>query len=105
MAGQRDSTDYITALLSHDISNHNQTSRGYLEMLLADQLGPLNEDQARALTVCLRQTTRVQNLIDSVRLLVKLDSTPVGAQRVDLDRSVEAASTACRTSSWTARCA
>ena len=83
-----DLSDYITALLSHDISNFNQTSRGYLEMLLAEQMGTLNPDQLRAMTICLRQTTRIQNLIDAARLLVQLTSTPVNLLPQDLDAAI-----------------
>ncbi len=83
-----DLSDYITALLSHDISNFNQTSRGYLEMLLAEQMGTLNPDQLRALTICLRQTTRIQNLIDSARLVVQLTSSSATLKPQDLDMAI-----------------
>ena len=83
-----DLSDYITALLSHDISNFNQTSRGYLEMMLAEQMGTLNPDQLRALAICLRQTTRIQSLIDAARLLVQLTSTPINLRNQDLDGAV-----------------
>jgi signal transduction histidine kinase len=83
-----DLSDYITALLSHDISNFNQTSRGYLEMLLAEQMGTLNPDQLRAMAICLRQTTRIQNLIDAGRLMVQLTSTPINVRAQDLDGAI-----------------
>lgn len=80
-----DSSEYITSLMSHDISNFNQTSRGYLEMLLADQIGELSDEQARVITICLRQTNRIQNLTSAVRLLVELSGMPVEPLVVDLD--------------------
>ncbi len=86
-----DSSEYITSLLSHDISNFNQTSRGYLEMLLADQIGELTDEQARVITICLRQTNRIQNLITAVRMLVELSGTEVNMVPVDLDAAVESA--------------
>ena len=86
-----DSSDYITALLSHDISNFNQTSQGYLEMLLADQIGELSDEQARVIGICLRQTNRIQSLIDAVRLLVALGRGPINGIKVDLDDAVEVA--------------
>ncbi len=86
-----DLSDYITALLSHDISNYNQTSRGYLEMLLAEQMGELTPDQLRALTICMRQTTRIQNLIDAARLVVQLTNAPVTLKPQDLDRAISEA--------------
>lgn len=86
-----DSSEYITSLLSHDISNFNQTSKGYLEMLLADQIGELSDEQARVMTICLRQTNRIQNLISAVRMMVELAIAPVHQTTVDLDAAVEAA--------------
>ena len=86
-----DSSEYITSLLSHDISNFNQTSRGYLEMLLADQIGELTDEQARVITICLRQTNRIQNLITAVRMLVELTNTKIQMVTLDMDRAMEAA--------------
>lgn len=86
-----DLSDFITALLSHDISNFNQTSRGYLEMMLADQMGALNSEQFRAITICLRQTARIQNLIDAARLLVQLTSSKVNLRPQSLDGAIREA--------------
>ncbi len=83
-----DSSEYITSLMSHDISNFNQTSRGYLEMLLADQIGDLTDEQARVITICLRQTNRIQNLTSAVRMLVELSRTAVASTPVDLDHAM-----------------
>lgn len=86
MAGVKfDSSKFIADLLYHDISNYNQTSRGYFEMLLAEQMGPMNDEQVRAIQICFRQTSRIQNLLDSVRLLVEMDGAPVRPERLNLD--------------------
>jgi len=82
---------YFTALLSHDISNYNQTIRGYLEMLLNEQMGPLTADQTRALGRCLRQSRRVQSLIESVRQLRDLVDTEPQLQELSLDAAIKEA--------------
>jgi signal transduction histidine kinase len=80
--------DFVTMLLAHDISNYNQTSRGYLEMLLDEQMGPVAEEQGRALTICLRQSYRIQSLIESVRLLYDLDAARPVFEVMDLDAAI-----------------
>jgi len=84
----KEQSEFVTALLAHDISNYNQTSRGYLEMLLDEQMGPLTEDQSRAITICLRQSHRIQSLIESVRMVADLRDQPVEAQPVSLDDAI-----------------
>lgn len=79
---------FITSLLAHDIANYNQTSRGYLEMLLEEQMGPLTDEQARVLVICLRQSIQIQNLIDSVRLIGELATTETKLEPVDLDETI-----------------
>lgn len=90
---QEDTTDseYFTALLAHDISNYNQTIRGYLEMLLDEQMGPLTPEQSRALGRCLKQSRRIQSLIESVRQLGELPSTQPQLRELSLDSSIREA--------------
>jgi signal transduction histidine kinase len=80
--------DFLTMLLAHDISNYNQTSRGYLEMLLEEQMGPVAEEQGRVLGICLRQSYRIQSLIESVRLLYDLAAVPPVLEFTDLDAAI-----------------
>jgi two-component system, LuxR family, sensor kinase FixL len=80
--------EFLTALLVHDISNYNQTSRGYLEMLMEEQMGSLTEEQLRALTICLRQATRIQSLIESVQLLEEIAQTSSTLETLDLDEAI-----------------
>src|SRR5512138_2865566 len=81
--------EFLTSLLAHDISNYNQTSRGYLEMLLDEQMGPLNPEQTRVLTICLRQSGRIQSLIESVRLIEELADTEPHLEPADLDSAIQ----------------
>jgi signal transduction histidine kinase len=87
-AGDMEYGEFVTSLLAHDISNYNQTSRGYLEMLLEEQMGPLTEEQARVLTVCLRQANRIQSLLESIRLLSDLTRTPIELDTFNLDDAI-----------------
>ncbi len=84
----KEQSEFVTAMLAHDISNYNQTSRGYLEMLLDEQMGPLTEDQSRAITICLRQSNRIQSLIESVRLIADLRDEPLEAKALSLDDAI-----------------
>jgi signal transduction histidine kinase len=84
-------SEYFTALLSHDISNYNQTIRGYLEMLLNEQMGPVTAEQSRALGRCLKQSRRIQSLIESVRLFRELDETEVQLRELNLDAAIKEA--------------
>jgi signal transduction histidine kinase len=90
-AGDMEYSEFVTSLLAHDISNYNQTSRGYLEMLLEEQMGPLTEEQARVLTVCLRQANRIQSLLESIRLLSDLTRTPIKLDVCSLDDAIREA--------------
>ena len=84
-------SEFITSLLAHDIANYNQTSRGYLEMLLEEYMGVLSEEHARVLTICLRQSHRIQSLLESVRLMSDLATTAVELKPIDLDETIRAA--------------
>lgn len=90
-------SEYFTAVLTHDISNFNQTTRGYIEMLLNEQMGQLTEEQARALSNCLRQCRRIQSLIESVRLLAETTKTDPVVKEVSLDQAVRDAMQAVQT--------
>jgi PAS domain S-box-containing protein len=63
--------EYCTNLVMHDLRNYSQIVGGYLEALLAGQLGPLTDDQRRVLQICHRQTVRSQILFGQLRLLLE----------------------------------
>ena len=88
---QEEYCEFVTALLAHDISNYNQTSCGYLEMLLEEKLGPLTNDQIRAVSICLRQANRIQSLIESIRLIDELQELPLSPEPLDLDEAIREA--------------
>ena len=82
---------YYTALLSHDIANFNQTMKGYLEMVLQLQMGPLTDRQSRSLGRCLRQSQRIQSAIDTMRILEQVDSQPPDLEPQQLDDAIQEA--------------
>lgn len=83
--------DFFLNLLTHDISNYNQTTRGYLEMLINGQMGQVTEEQRRPLIICLRQTYRIQNLISAARLINDLQDRPLKRQAISLEDTIEQA--------------
>ena len=88
---ERRAHQLYTALLAHDISNFNQTSRGYIELLLDEQMGQLSDEQLRVLSTCLRQCHRIQSVIDAVRLLERLEQEPPRLEPTDLDQMLREA--------------
>jgi PAS domain S-box-containing protein len=58
-------------LMRHDIRNYAQTIGGYLETLLAGQVGALRPEQARVLKVCRRQAQRIEGTIDNLQVLLR----------------------------------
>lgn len=68
LAKQR--ADFSNDLMTHDIRNYAQTIGGYLDALLAGQVGGIQAPQARILKVCRRQAQRIEGLIDNLQLLL-----------------------------------
>ena len=56
----------FVANVSHELRTPLTHIRGYLELLSTEALGPLNEDQIKALDVSVRSTGRLQTLIDDL---------------------------------------
>jgi signal transduction histidine kinase len=77
------------ANISHELRTPLTHIRGYLELLIDDGLGPLNTDQADALSVMLRSEDRLERLIENLiqfSLFAKgeltLDLKPVNIQEI-----------------------
>ncbi len=71
--------DFSNDLMTHDIRNYAQTISGYLETMLAGQVGAVGPDQSRLLKVCRRQAQRIEGLINNLQLLLKAhDGCQVG---------------------------
>lgn len=63
--------DFSNDLMTHDIRNYAHTISGYLETIVAGQVGAVEPEQARLLKVCRRQAQRIEGLIHNLQLLIQ----------------------------------
>jgi signal transduction histidine kinase len=78
--------------VSHELRTPLTHIRGYLELLDTDSLGPLTEDQKKAIEVSLRSAGRLQNLIDDLILfsMASRGELTLQCKPIDLERAVTA---------------
>jgi signal transduction histidine kinase len=78
------------ANVSHELRTPLTHIRGYLELLSAEALGDLNDDQKKALDVSMRSSARLQNLIDDLILfsLAARGEMTLVLKPVDLNRTI-----------------
>jgi signal transduction histidine kinase len=60
--------------VSHELRTPLTSIRGFLESLLAEEPGPLNEEQREELEIVHRNATRLQDLVDDLLTLSRLES-------------------------------
>lgn len=68
----------IVANISHELRTPLTHIEGYLELLNAQDLGPLNEDQLRAVRVLLRASERLERLIEDLILFSMTEQGGIG---------------------------
>ncbi|MFN7973061.1 MAG: HAMP domain-containing sensor histidine kinase [Acidobacteriota bacterium] len=68
------SRDEEIALLTHELKNPLAAIRGYSELLLAGDLGPLDDRQKRAVQSCLRGADRLNEMINDMLAASALDA-------------------------------
>lgn len=56
----------FVANISHELRTPLTHVKGYLELLVTESLGPISEDQRRALLVSQRATTKLESLIEDI---------------------------------------
>jgi signal transduction histidine kinase len=89
--------DRMLGLISHDLRSPLTSIRGYVELLLDEETGPLDEDQKRFLTVVKRNADRLDGQIGDLLLVAGIAEGSLSLHRsaVDLPRLVmEAVETA-----------
>jgi signal transduction histidine kinase len=77
----------FVANISHELRTPLTHVKGYLELLVTESLGPVSEDQRRALLVSQRATTKLESLIEDIimfslasrgEMSMKLDKVDIG---------------------------
>jgi two-component system phosphate regulon sensor histidine kinase PhoR len=96
-AVDRAKTSFI-ASSSHDLQTPLTSIAGYTEMLIDGDLGPVNEQQAAALSAVERSAKRLRGLIEDMLTMSKIEMGVFGSQLrpVDLAAVVPAAADAIR---------
>jgi signal transduction histidine kinase len=80
----------FVANVSHELRTPLTHIRGYLDLLNTESLGPVNDDQKKALDVSLRSANRLQSLIDDLILFSQASrgEMTLTLGRVDLNQVV-----------------
>jgi PAS domain S-box-containing protein len=73
------------ALVSHELRTPLTSIRGYLEVLLDDEDGELNNGQRESAEIAYRNASRLQELVGDVLTLSKLESGAIRFQRRPVD--------------------
>lgn len=77
----------FVANISHELRTPLTHVKGYLELLVTESLGPISEDQRRALMVSQRATAKLESLIEDIimfslasrgEMSMKLDNADIG---------------------------
>lgn len=83
--------DHLLANVSHELKTPLVSSMGYLDLLLAGDLGSLAETQEKGVRIAHRNLKRLLILIDDLLVLAKIRSlqSPLVKERIDLAKIVE----------------
>ncbi|MGH3131331.1 MAG: PAS domain S-box protein, partial [Gaiellaceae bacterium] len=66
--------DEFVALVSHELRTPLTSIRGYLELVLEGETGPLTDDQARFLGVVERNAARLQHLVGDLLFIAQVEA-------------------------------
>jgi two-component system, OmpR family, phosphate regulon sensor histidine kinase PhoR len=82
--------DRMLALISHDLRSPLTSIRGYVELLLDEETGPLDDDQVRFLDIVKRNADRLDGQIGDLLLLAGIAEGTLSIHRsaVDVGRLV-----------------
>jgi PAS domain S-box-containing protein len=73
------------AMISHDLRSPLTSIKGYVDLLLSGDAGPLSEGQRRLLEIIAQNTTRLTNLVEDLLEIERLESGGVELKRVEVD--------------------
>jgi signal transduction histidine kinase len=71
--------------VSHELRTPLTSVKGYVEMLAAQEVGPLSDEQEEYATIALRNVARLQRLIDDLLTLSRLDAGRLELELEPLD--------------------
>ena len=77
--------DEFLALVSHELRTPLTSVRGYLEVLLDDEDGILNENQRESAVIAYRNASNLQELVGDLLTLSKFESDAIRLQRRPVD--------------------
>ncbi|MFH1404339.1 MAG: HAMP domain-containing sensor histidine kinase [Candidatus Altiarchaeota archaeon] len=69
--------------ISHEIKSPIVPLRGYLELLMTSQYGPLSNKQKEIIDTCIRNASRLNILMDDLVEMTKLDTGKIGYNMVE----------------------
>ena len=80
----------FVANISHELRTPLTHVKGYLELLVTDSLGPITDDQRRALQVSQRATTKLESLIEDIIMfsLASRGEMSMKLDKIDMGRIV-----------------
>ena len=70
---------------SHELRTPLVSLMGYVDMLMAQKMGTLNERQRKGLEICARNVQRLHRLIEDLLDAAHLEKGPIDLQRSELD--------------------
>jgi signal transduction histidine kinase len=71
--------------VSHELRTPLTSIKGYVEMLAAEEVGSLNDEQHEYATIALRNVARLQRIIDDLLTLSRIDAGRLELELVPLD--------------------
>ena len=83
-------SDFLN-ITSHELRTPMSSVKGYVQLLIKDKLGDINGEQSRALKVVLRNITRLDNLIQDILDISRLESGTMKfiTQQTDVKQMIE----------------
>ncbi len=83
--------DELMQNVSHELRTPLTFVRGYVDLLLDNTLGPLNEQQAQSLDIISQKTNEVTQLVSNIMLLQQFSHLKLKAEPIDLIQMSKAA--------------
>jgi PAS domain S-box-containing protein len=77
--------DEFVALVSHELRTPLTSILGYLELIRAEEAGPVNEEQAEFLAIVSRNADRLLRLVGDLLLVAQIEAGKLQLEPVDID--------------------